>query len=353
VLENRLNQLIEAYIKEGYFPGAVCQIVKDDKVLFHKSYGDASTIPTKRRMTPSTIFDIASLTKIATTTMILRLISEKKLSLNQTIDQCLSCVADNFTLSSYFAQTTIKQLLTHSSGLLDWYPFYSGGLSFYERLEQIVNTTEREVGVRYSDLNFMLLGEVIQATTGLTLKQAVHQLVTQPLGMRNMNYGSSSHVAATEFGNRIEHRMCSERGLTFECWREENIAICGEVNDGNAFYFFQGEAGHAGLFADVENVSRLGQLYINRGEWNGRCLIDPALIDSSMKEQAQGRGLGWELSALFPRGCGHTGFTGTSLWLIPQEKVVVATLTNRLHQEQPININSFRKDLHHNILNMI
>jgi CubicO group peptidase (beta-lactamase class C family) len=357
MLEKNLDPLMELYLKEGFFPGLVCHIVQGDKVLFHKSYGAASTRPVQRNMAPSTNFDIASLTKIVTTTMILRLVTTGKISLYTTLDQCLASVANNPTLPNYFSNTTINMLLTHTSGLPDWYPFYSSHLCFYKCLEQIISSTEPEIGVKYSDLNYMLLGEVIKETTGLSLKRAVDQLVRQPLNLQRMEYGplqgDNISIAATEFGNRIEQGMCRTRGITFDRWREENRAIRGEVNDGNAFYFFQGEAGHAGLFAHAEDVSSLGQLYVNRGEWNGEILIDPDLIDISITEQAPSRGLGWELSSLFPKGCGHTGFTGTSLWLIPQEKMVVVTLTNRLHQEKPKNINPFRKELHATILNMI
>jgi CubicO group peptidase (beta-lactamase class C family) len=343
-------------MNKGYFPGGVCQIVKDGHCLFLRSYGTASTEHDTRGMTYSTLFDIASLTKIVTTTIILRLVTIGKLSLEQTVKQSLSPIAANPILADYFSKVTIQDLLTHRSGLIAWYPFYSGHLNFYDRLRYIVSTTHvSEAGVRYSDLNFMLLGQIIQEATGLTLKQAVHQLIRQPLHMQRMDYGpvDEQDVAATEFGNRTEQRMCLERGLSFDHWRESNKAICGEVNDGNAFYFFQGAAGHAGLFADAEDVSKLGQLYINRGQCNGKHYIDPDLIELSITEQDASRGLGWEFSVIFPEGYGHTGFTGTSLWLVPEKKLTVVTLTNRLHLEEPKNINSFRKELHETILKMI
>jgi CubicO group peptidase (beta-lactamase class C family) len=354
-MQKKLDKLFESYMNKEYFPGAVCHIVKDDEIIFHQAYGQASTIPRMQKMKASTIFDIASLTKIVTMTMILRLITNGKLSLNQTLDQCLSRVDSDPLLSKPLSRVTVKQLLTHTSGLIAWFPFYSRKLDFYDILADVISSTPATNGVIYSDLNFMLLGEVIKESTGLTLEQAVRELVSKPLQMESMDYGpiTSGDVAATEFGNRFEKGMCLERGIMFHGWREQVQPIKGEVNDGNAFYFFDGQAGHAGLFSNAVDLMKLGQLFIKGGEWGGDRLINQDLVENSMTEQQPSRGIGWEISSLYPRGCGHTGFTGTSLWLVPEEKMVVVTLTNRLHMQHPIHINIFRKDLHETICNLI
>jgi CubicO group peptidase (beta-lactamase class C family) len=352
---DRLDQLFEHYVKKNYFPGAVCLIEKEGEVIFHKGYGHASISPIGREMKASTIFDIASLTKIVTTTIILRLITKGKLSLNQTVEKCLPRVALNPLLSEKLSGITLKQLLTHSSGLIAWYPFYSQKTDFYDILAEVIPSASQKKAVVYSDLNFMLLGEVIKEVTGLTLKQAVEEWVSQPLHMASMDYGpiTTDDLAATEFGNQVEMDMCAERGITFDGWRDISRPIKGEVNDGNAFYFFQGEAGHAGLFSNAFDLMKLGQLFIKGGEWEGEHLINQELVEISMTEQQPSRGIGWQLSSLYPKGCGHTGFTGTSLWLVPEEKLVVVTLTNRLHMQHPIHINSFREDLHKTICNLI
>jgi CubicO group peptidase (beta-lactamase class C family) len=351
----KLDKLFESYMNKEYFPGAVCQITKDDEVIFHQAYGQACTIPSVQEMKASTIFDIASLTKIVTTTMILRLITNGKLSLNQTLDQCLPRVASNPLLSKPLSRITVKQLLTHTSGLIAWFPFYSQKLDFYDILADVIPLTPATNNVVYSDLNFMLLGEVIKESTGLTLDQAVRELVSKPLQMVSLGYGpiTNENVAATEFGNQVEMGMCLERAIPFEGWREPLRPIKGEVNDGNAFYFFQGQAGHAGLFSNSLDLIKLGQLFIKGGEWRGERLIDQDLIENSMTEQQPSRGIGWQISSLYPKGCGHTGFTGTSLWLVPEEKLVVVTLTNRLHMQHPIHINTFREDLHETIYHLI
>jgi CubicO group peptidase (beta-lactamase class C family) len=350
-----LDKLFENYVKGDYFPGAVCLIVKEEEIIFHKGYGQASIRPIGQEMKTSTIFDIASLTKIVTTTIILRLITNGNLSLNQTLDQCLPRVASNPVLSERLSGITLKQLLTHSSGLIDWFPFYSKKLDFYDILADVIPPASEKKEVVYSDLNFMLLGEVIKEITGLTLKQAVEEWVSRPLQMESMDYApiKTDNVAATEFGNQIEMGMCHERGITFNGWRDLSRTIKGEVNDGNAFYFFQGQAGHAGLFSNAYDLMKLGQLYIKGGDWGGERLINQELVEISMTEQQPSRGIGWQLSSLYPKGCGHTGFTGTSLWLVPEKKLVVVTLTNRLHTQHPIHINSFREDLHETIYRLI
>jgi CubicO group peptidase (beta-lactamase class C family) len=350
----RLDHLFQHYVSKDYFPGAVCLIAKDEEIIFHQAYGHASTSPVVQKMKASTRFDIASLTKIVTTTIILRLITNGKLSLNQTLEQCLPKAALNPILYEKFSTITVKQLLTHNSGLIAWYPFYSQKLDFYDVLADVLQSNQEASGVVYSDLNFMLLGEIIKENTGLTLKQAVREWISKPLHMESMDYGptTGADVAATEFGNQVETGMCLERGITFEGWREQSHPIKGEVNDGNAFYFFNGQAGHAGLFSNAVDLMKLGQLFIKGGEWGGERLIDQELVEISMTEQEPSRGIGWQISSLYPRGCGHTGFTGTSLWLVPEEKMVVVTLTNRLHMQQPIHINTFREDLHETIYNL-
>ncbi|QOR67045.1 serine hydrolase [Cytobacillus suaedae] len=344
-MDEKIKVFIESKIDDGLFPGAVVYVKKENTVLLHEASGKAfNTKDIKRDMTKDTLFDIASLTKVVITTIILKLITENKFSLDSTVGDLLPTVS-NGSIGSI----SVQQLLTHSSGLLDWYPFYTSNEAFYNQLEKIVSTNDKQKGVRYSDINYMLAAEIIKESTKLPIEEAFNQYIRNPLKARTMSYGPvhSDNVAATEFGNRIEQSMCYVRDLLFSGWRDINHPICGQVNDGNAYYYFKGVSGHAGLFASAEDLSKIGEIYTNLGQLDGKDYISTTLIKQAMTKQVGTRGLGWEMSDLYPTGCGHTGFTGTSLWIDPVRRLTVVVLTNRLHtSDNPQNINEFRKKLH-------
>ncbi|MBE4910558.1 beta-lactamase family protein [Bacillus luteolus] len=343
-MDEKVKVFIESQIHAGVFPGAVVYVKKDNTVLLHEAYGKAlNTKDDKRDMNKDTLFDIASLTKVVITTIILKLISENKFSLHSTVAELLPAVTDES-----IGTISLQQLLTHSSGLLDWYPFYSSSEDFYNQLVKIVSTNEKTEGVRYSDLNYMLLAEIVKESTKRSLQEALNQYIRIPLNAKTMSYGPvvSNNVAATEFGNRIEQNMCKERNVSFSGWRDINLPICGQVNDGNAYYYFKGVSGHAGLFADAEDLSKIGEVYTNLGKLDGKEYISQSIVEQAIAKQIGTRGLGWELSDIYPTGCGHTGFTGTSLWIDPVRRLTVVVLTNRLHTDSPQNINAFRRKLH-------
>ena len=192
----------------------------------------------------------------------------------------------------------------------------------------------------YSDMNFMLLGKVIEAVKGKPLPACLEDL-KEFLGAKRLEYlpQDRSNMAPSSFGNGIEEGMVAERGLTFDAWRSKADPVLGTVNDGNAHYFFGDVAGHAGVFADVDAYERIGRLYLTRGT---------ELFRRSMTEQEDGRGLGWQISeGMFPQGCGHTGFTGTSIWVCPSRGIGLAAFTNRLYFEEPTGMNTgdFRRAL--------
>jgi serine-type D-Ala-D-Ala carboxypeptidase len=341
-MDQKIKALIESQINAELFPGAVVYVKKENNILFHEAFGKAF----KREMTKDTLFDIASLTKVVMTTIILKLITENKFSLHSTIAELLPAV--NKLSDNAIGNISVQQLLTHSSGLIDWYPFYTSSANFYDQLAKIVSLNAKTNGVRYSDLNFMLVGEIIKESTKLPLQEALNLYISIPLKLKTMKYGPvrSNNVAATEFGNQIEQNMCKLQNLFFSNWRDTATPICGQVNDGNAYYYFNGVSGHAGLFANAEELSKIGEIYTNLGQLEGRDFISQTLIKQAMTKQVGTRGLGWELSDIYPTGCGHTGFTGTSLWIDSMRKLTVVVLTNRLYTVAPQNINEFRKKLH-------
>jgi len=179
------------------------------------------------------------------------------------------------------------------------------------------------------------------------LPDAMAELVFRPLGLARSSFSRPlGDAAATEFGNRIEQRMVAEMGLSFDGWRPTSVPIHGEPDDGNCFYYFHGAAGHAGIFTNAADLCRLGGLFLDRGRVGGAHWLAPGLAEQAVSEQAPGRGLGFQLGEGYPPGaCGHTGFTGTCLMIVPTAGLTAALLTNRLHVSEPRDIGAYRGEI--------
>ena len=236
--------------------------------------------------------------------------------------------------------------MTHTSGIVPWYPFYADGRDFYTVLEHVLSTTPVETGMAYSDLNFMLLGLIFTHVTGLTLREGLERYVKGPLGITEMAYGpvDPALCAPTCYGNQIEQRMCAERNITFDGWRPNGVAVQGACNDGNAYYYWNGASGHAGVFATAEALTRLCQFFLT---------TDRPMFRRAMETDICGRGLGFERGVNYPDGCGHTGFTGTSLWVSRTHDLGAVILTNKFYRpegEPPGNSNEFRRAVHYALL---
>ncbi|WP_173915422.1 serine hydrolase [Halobacillus sp. Marseille-Q1614] len=344
-MNDQLQNLFKEYFEDQCFTGLTCCISLNGEPIYHEAFGGTGVDHDEKCRT-DTLFDLASVTKIITTTLILQLVSQRKLTLFTSLDNCLPSTYVNDNLAS----VTIKELLTHTSGLISWYPFYTNlpEKNIWNVLNNIKLLHQSDQKVVYSDLNFILLGEVIKLHYQKSLSEIVDQQISSPLQLESLHYQPipGRTIAATEFGNQIEKQMVTDRHLTFNKWRNVNHPIKGEVNDGNAYYFFGGESGHAGLFSDVKDLVALGELYaLNR---HPSQMIDRNLLRDSMNEHAPGRGLGWQVSEPFSRnGAGHTGFTGTMIWVNPKLKLSVGLLTNRLNVKNPKNLNEFRRRVIH------
>lgn len=339
-MELEIDRIINKYIEKEYFPSAVCKVFSTDKTYYYKAFGNVKT---------DTVYDVASLSKIVTSTEILMLIKDDVLSLNGKISKYLPAINNFDVLRDRLKDTTIEQLLTHNSGIVDWYPFYTEEGSLLEVMNKVIGKYEKYIGTLYSDLNFMLLAEIIKSVTSLTLQESLDKYIKQRLNIKNICYcpSSKTNMAPTSYGNAIEEKMCKDRGIKneFRNWRTHNKALVGEVNDGNAHYFFNGVSGHAGIFADVEAYANLCLYYM---------LSSNELINCSMKEHREGRGLGWQISESYPLGCGHSGFTGTSMWICKDKNIAAVIFTNRLHTRgETKDLFDFRKEIHNCILNII
>lgn len=348
-LETKIGNLFKKYIINRYIAGGVCLVKQNDHEILFKAYGKQNTF-TGDDVQLDTVFDMASVTKIITSTLILKLISESRLTLGAKLGDCLPATARNEVL----APITIQQLLTHSSGLVAWFPFYTElpTSDLYEILSSIELKHQEANEMIYSDLNYILLGEVLKQSHKSSLQKIIEKELVQPLELPHLTYGplSEENIAATEFGNQIEMEMCRSRNRTFSNWRDTGKPIIGEVNDGNAHYFFQGQSGHAGLFGTATDLSKIADLYLKGGYNKGAEFLDSKLVKQSLQTIIEYRGLGWHKSNPFPIGFGHTGFTGTALWIVPERDLQVVLLTNRLHVKEPMNINPFRRELYEEIL---
>jgi len=354
--EELFDRIALRAIREGAFPGAVLRIEDRRGLLFERCWGDAlHTDSTRIPLGASTLFDLASVSKLFTTTAALRLASVGKLALADSVP-CLyrrlfqgqdvgeSALA---LLDRLLDGVRVVDLLSHASGIHYWYPFYTeSDKSFESILIEVLEAYPRRAEVIYSDINFMILGRLVAGIAGASLPTAMNDLVFVPIGLKRTSYGKPvGCAAATEFGNRIERAMVANIGRSFDYWRDESIPIWGEPDDGNCYYYFHGAAGHAGVFSDAKDLCRLGKLYLDGGLVEGQQYIDPNIAAEALRERKGGRGLGFQCGENYPHnGAGHSGFTGTYLHVNPQAGLVITLLTNRLHTARPIDITPLRRE---------
>jgi serine-type D-Ala-D-Ala carboxypeptidase len=333
----KIDTFLLSQVEAGQIPGAVYGIVSKDDTIAENAVGFAHKelrIP----MQLDTVFDLASLTKVcATTPGIFLLIEEGLIDLDDPIKRFFP-----ETLSS---DLTIKHLLTHTSGLLPHIPFYKLGLSKDKVLEFIIHC-DANLGqkVVYSDLNYILLGFIIEKVSGMGLAEWVKAKIYDPLGM-----------SRTGFNLTID----KEKVAPTEWVEEKNEYQWGAVHDENA-YHLGGVSGHAGLFSNLTDLKSYAQMLLRDGlTETGEKVISSAVLRESRRNYTESlnlnRGLGWQLvdSEYSPLGYflskesyGHTGFTGTSLWIDPEREIGVIILSNRVHISRAINMNRIRRVVH-------
>lgn len=359
--------------KEGAYPGAVALVARHGKIAATRAIGHAQVVPEARAMAADTIFDLASVTKVvAGVTAALLLVDAGAWSLDDPVVRFLPAFA-----TAGKGPITLRQLLTHTSGLPPWRPCYTAAHTAAETFAYI-RKAELEcapgIQVQYSDLGMALIRHLVETVSGIELEQLLQHHIFEPLGLCDTGYVPShetrDRIAATERGNRYEQDMVARAGLHFDGWRDH--VLVGEVDDGNTHYALGGISSHAGLFTTAADLARFGQMYLQEGEWQGRRIISAATIREATRPQTAGLndsyGLGWRLprtgwpstappyrsaltQAIFPttvdappqqppaggrlsaQTYGHTGFTGTSLVLDPVNDLVLILLTNRIHPD--------------------
>jgi CubicO group peptidase (beta-lactamase class C family) len=355
LLRQRVDSVVQTAIRSDLIPGAVVQIQKDGKIIYSKAYGLSQkydihhqVLQSAPSMNTTTLFDLASLTKVVgTTTSLMVLADQHKLS----VDDPVSKFLPGFD-SGEKKQVTLRHLLTHTAGLYEWYPLYyrsahrDSTIAFIESLPLHFPVGKQR---KYSDLGFMLLGAIIEKVSGLPLDQFEAQYVFKPLGMVHtgfnpLQHGRTTDIAATSLGQPYEYRMTHDTSLGFiipgldlqswNGWRQ--YVLKGEVNDGNSFYSSEGISGAAGLFSTVEDLQKLVNMLLNQGMTGQRQFISEATIRNFLTPDTFHNGLGWMMDPAnafmknAPAGTfGHTGFTGTSISVVPAENLSVVILINR------------------------
>lgn len=315
-----IDRFLRHEIDLGSFPSAAYVIGSSGGIERENALGHAVVVPFRIEATLDTIYDCASITKaLITTTLDLQAIAEGRIR-----------------LSDRFHGYTHRELLTHTSGLRAWMPLYA----YHDPLRAILDfgtERERRSGVIYSDLNFILLWFAMKELYG-DFEAAARDRIFVPLDLDDAMLKPSvqlrSRIAATEWGQRYEQRMCAEQKISFHGFRQE--LIWGETHDGNSHHIGGGCAGNAGLFATARSVFRIAQAFVN-GELVPRDLAHEATRNHT-RGMEDGRGYGWQkptgseaTSMLSPRAYGHTGFTGTSIWIEPEHDRIMVLLTNRVH----------------------
>ena len=334
-LRRAVQDITERYRAAGYFPSACVRVFNRRETLACACAGEA---------TENSLFDVASLTKIATAAQVLRLALSGGISLDEEAGAYLPALRNDGYLHKRMRGVTVRRLLTHTSSLPAWYPFYTRREEgFYDVLAYALVHTAPSRGVEYSDLNFMLLGKILEQVRQKSLEQCLAEDLAAPLGLGNITYLPAPFLPLipASFGNPIEENMCAERGLSFSGFRPKDRPVLGEANDGNCFYYFGGVSGHAGIFADAAAYERLCQYFMNARE--------PLLIEAQREQrESPGRGLGFQTGISYPHGCGHTGFTGTGIYFSRDCDIGAISFTNRLYypQDNPNATWEFRRALH-------
>lgn len=354
-----LSGFLTEHINAGEFPSAVYLVGERGQIIFTDALGHSVVQPYSIANKLDTIYDLASLTKPLVTGML----CARRIELGElTLDSSVSHYLPEFDRTDKH-MITVRELLTHTSGLPAWRPLYILAEDEPERAAGAIANLDLEYkpGTRviYSDLGFISLGILLERMTGQRLADMAQREIFEPLELQqtffNPELALQTGIAACETGNVYEKNMCDETG-TGEYQNSRRRLIWGEVHDGNA-YFLGGAAGHAGLFSTASDVFQLTQQFIAE---SSRLLTPDTckLFQQNMTEGLEeARSLGWQLAAtkdstagsnLPPESFGHSGFTGTSVWIDPTHARVFILLTNRTHaRELPFaNINAVRREFH-------
>jgi len=334
-----VDQIINEAVNTGLIPGGVLVIGHNGQVIYQKAYGSRALIPQREPMTTDTIFDAASLTKVvATTPSIMKLFEAGKIRIDDPVTKYLP------EFQGGKSDITVRLLMTHFSGMppdLELVPRWSG---YQTGIQRALNTKPvAPPGARfiYSDINFILLGEIVRRLSGESLADYAKQQIFIPLGMNETGFLPSPFLRQRIAPTEIDE----DTGQPFR----------GVVHDPTSRYM-GGVAGHAGLFTTAADLAKYAEMMLGLGTLNGRRVFQPMTVQkftepASPADQPILRALGWDMDSpfssnrgeLYPIGSyGHTGFTGTSIWMDPTTNSFVIFLTNVVHPKRGKSLSSLR-----------
>ena len=379
-----IDSIDEPYVAAGAYPGCVVLAARDGKIFYKKAFGKYN-YDTPEPVASNTIYDMASVTKICATTLsVMKLYDEGKLKLNKSLGTYLPWVR-----KSNKKKLPIEEILLHQAGLVAYIPFYKETIdstgkplpslyrdeksdsfsvrvaqNLYLRNDYIDTMYQRILDSKlgpmdkyiYSDNDFIFLGKIVQAISGLTLDEYVAKNFYEPMGLTSTGFKprekfDTNRIAPTEFEKqfRLQH-------------------LHGDVHDPGAS-MFGGVAGHAGLFSDAEDIGAILQMLLNGGSFHGKQYIKPETIKlfTAYNSSISRRGLGFDKpekdianskdpypsSLVSPLTYGHTGYTGTCIWVDPESNTVYVFLSNRVNPDGGENLKLSRMNIRGNIQDAI
>jgi beta-N-acetylhexosaminidase len=327
-------EVIEAAIADKAFPGAVLAVGNRDQVAM-RAFGKLTYDAKAPAVTVQTKYDIASLTKVVATTTLVEKLAEGDfpvpLDLDARVERFLPEWGANAEQKEWRRRVTVRHLLTHTSGLPAFKEYWRTSKSKEETLKRIfAEPLEYEPGTKeiYSDLGIILMAEIVERLTGRTLDDLAKAYIFDPLKMTDTMFRPPKNIwkeiAPTEIDNNLRHRL-----------------VQGEVHDENAFAI-GGVSGHAGLFSTAPDLAAFCQMLLNGGSYGHARVLRRATIAQFTAAQQLSSGtrtLGWAVPTeggtsghfFSARSYGHTGFTGTSIWIDPEREIFVVLLTNRVY----------------------
>lgn len=325
---NKVDLLMESAVKDSVFPAGVLLFGKKNQVLYNKAFGHFTYEKDSKEVTTNSIFDLASVSKVvSTTSAAMILVSEGKLNINDKVISYLPEFNNNGKET-----ITIRNLLIHNSGLAAFKKYYDQFSTSEEVINDIMNLElEYPCGEKYvySDLGMITLQKVIEKIANKPLDVFIHDNLFEKLGMNNTMYNPSDDVRMNCVPTELD-----------DFWRMRLLQ--GEVHDERA-YLLNGVAGHAGLFSTAEDLSKFVQLLLNKGNYKGEQIIKSDIVDewTTIQNEESERALGWDTKSVkgyssagqyfSENSFGHTGYTGTSIWVDKDSELFVILLTNRVN----------------------
>ncbi len=336
----QVDAILNEAVQSGLIPGAVLVIGHNGRVVYRQAYGSRSLVPRREAMTVDTIFDAASLTKVvATTPSVMKLFEQGKIRLDDPVTKYLP------EFQGGKSDITVRLLMTHFSGLppdLILKPRWSGYETGIQKALATASIAPPGARFIYSDINFILMGEIVRRVSGETLPRFAHEQIFAPLGMNDTEFQPPASLRDRIAPTQIDADAGGQplRGL---------------VHDPTSRYM-GGVAGHAGVYTTADDLAKYAEMLLGKGERNGARVLQPATVKkftepASPADQPILRGLGWDIDSpfssnrgeLYPIGSfGHTGYTGTEMWMDPATNSFVILLTNVVHPNGIKSLSSLR-----------